>query len=56
MMERTFRDGAAERLDEHRVGEAERAELAAFFRELGLGWDFDPEGLIDRLADPRRGR
>jgi hypothetical protein len=34
-------------------GETERAELAAFFRELGLGWEIDPEGLIDRLADPR---
>jgi hypothetical protein len=28
----------------------ERAELAAFFRELGLGWEVDAEGLVDRIA------
>lgn len=31
----------------------EGRELAAFFRELGFGWEFDPERLIDRLANPR---
>lgn len=30
----------------------EERELAAFFRELGLGWEFDAEGLIDWLAAP----
>jgi hypothetical protein len=36
--------------------DAERAELAAFFRELGLGWEVDAERLVDRLAGARSGR
>jgi hypothetical protein len=28
-------------------------ELTAFFRELGLGWDYDAEGLVERLAERR---
>jgi hypothetical protein len=37
-------------------GVMEERELAAFFRELGLGWEYDPEGLIERLsaAEARR--
>lgn len=54
MMERFFRGGLGDRICEERRAETERCELSAFFRELGLGWEVDGEGLIDRLADPRR--
>ncbi len=47
---RTLLENAA---DPDRTTDAERAELSAFFRELGLGWDIDAERLIDRLADAR---
>lgn len=39
-----------------RPTDTERAELAGFFRELGLGWEIDAERLVDRLADPRSGQ
>ena len=42
--------------DRDRGSDAERAELAAFFRELGLGWEVDPERLVNRLSDVRGGR
>lgn len=56
MLERPFRNVFADSDDWRRAADADRAELAAFFRGLGLGWEVDPEVLIDRLADPRDGR
>jgi hypothetical protein len=51
MMERAlWRD------ERERDAAIEACELTAFFRELGLGWEFDAEGLVERLAEARTPR
>lgn len=56
MLERLSEGAFADR-DEWKPGSAvERAELAAFFCELGLGCEIDAEGLIDRLVETRSQR
>jgi hypothetical protein len=56
MIQRPIRIPSEDTADRDRVTDVERAEMAAFFRELGLGWEVDAERLIDRLADARSGR
>ena len=56
MVERTLRHIFANGAEEDRASDIGRAELASFFRELGLGWEVDAESLVDRLADQRGGQ
>jgi hypothetical protein len=56
MMHRPVRTLSETTADPDRATDTERAELAAFFRELGLGWEIDPERLVDRLAHERSRR
>jgi hypothetical protein len=56
MIQRPIRPPSENPACPDRGADTERAEMAAFFRELGLGWEVDAERLIDRLADARSER
>lgn len=56
MIQRLIRPPSENPACPDRGADTERAEMAAFFRELGLGWEVDAERLIDRLADARSER